>query len=457
MTPENQKSATQVQPEKPSLAKTSVAYWLTKVKIDAGKSHYSIQIAHQGRRQFFGLSTAEKATAAGRARKIYLDVVGKGWEQAIAIHRPEAVKVKKSATIGALIEAATRLSSARRESLEAYAKALRRLAAGSLARKSKGKRTPSKIEADRATVDTTPLDELTPAAILAFKNAFLKSATSPEERGARAITFNSLLRNSKALVSKKVRSFIEDELSLPSPLWFEGVSMEQEPSLRYRSKIDAAMILEKAQAELAEKQPEVFKALMLTLALGLRRSEADSLTWEQFDFEKGEVDIRDTADKSLKSKDSAGVLGLDASLNALFRQFYELRKSEYVLTTPPKARRAGRVSRSYRCDRWFNELVDWLRAQGVTGKRPIHVLRKEVGSVIASSEGIFAASRFLRHSDIRITSRIYADTKKPVASGLGQFLTPPPEPKNIIEGEFNSPSATAEKPAKPIKTGKKRA
>jgi hypothetical protein len=56
----------------------------------------------------------------------------------------------------------------------------------------------------------------------------------------------------------------------------------------------------------------------------------------------------------------------------------------------------------------------WLRAHGVESSKPIHTLRKEIGSVIASEHGIFEASRYLRHSDIRITSAIYADKKKAV-------------------------------------------
>jgi hypothetical protein len=46
--------------------------------------------------------------------------------------------------------------------------------------------------------------------------------------------------------------------------------------------------------------------------------------------------------------------------------------------------------------------------------KPLHTMRKEIGSIIASENGIFEASRYLRHSDIRITSAIYADKKKTV-------------------------------------------
>ena len=57
---------------------------------------------------------------------------------------------------------------------------------------------------------------------------------------------------------------------------------------------------------------------------------------------------------------------------------------------------------------------EWLRIHGVDALKPLHTMRKEIGSIIASEHGIFEASRYLRHSDIRITSAIYADKKKTV-------------------------------------------
>jgi len=52
-----------------------------------------------GKGYFFNLETAEKAAGAGKAWKIYLDIVGKGWEGALAIHLPMATKAKKYASI----------------------------------------------------------------------------------------------------------------------------------------------------------------------------------------------------------------------------------------------------------------------------------------------------------------------------------------------------------------------
>jgi hypothetical protein len=63
-------------------------------------------------------------------------------------------------------------------------------------------------------------------------------------------------------------------------------------------------------------------------------------------------------------------------------------------------------------------------------------MRKEVGSVIATRDGIFAAKTFLRHSDISITAKIYADSKELVSSGLGALLAP--EGGNVVKGQFNA-------------------
>lgn len=97
-------------------------------------------------------------------------------------------------------------------------------------------------------------------------------------------------------------------------------------------------------------------------------------------------------------------------------------QSPFVLEPSKRKRLATmqeRETRGYRCEPTHKRLLIWLRQHGVSGIRPMHTLRKEIGAVIASRDGIWKASRYLRHSDIRITSKLYADKKIPVTSGLG--------------------------------------
>jgi integrase len=435
-----------------SRSKTSAKYWLEGRRLFnfarkndkgtlASDADYSFQVHFAGRRAQFQLHTAIKAEAASKAATIYRDIIGRGWEEALRIHKPKA-EIKSEmippATVGKLIAACMRLSNARRESLEAYAKALRRIAAG-VFEITDGKKFDA-FKGGRADwlekIDSKPLAEISPAAVLAWRNKVMKAAKTPESRGRAAVTMNSLVRNAKALLSKKVRPFIEQEMQLPSPLFFEGVSAEPEPSLRYRSKIDAESILRAAQSELASQDTEAFKLLLLTLVCGLRRSEADTLMWSQFDFSKRLLVIEDTEHKRLKSKDSAGDIDLEPELCALFQGYMAKAKSPFVLEPSKRIRIASmqeRETRGYRSEPTHRSLLAWLRRQGVNGIRPMHTLRKEIGAVIASRDGIWKASRYLRHSDIRITSKLYADKKFPVTSGLGALLKPASEDIFLID------------------------
>src|SRR5205814_8092464 len=76
----------------------------------------------------------------------------------------------------------------------------------------------------------------------------------------------------------------------------------------------------------------------------------------------------------------------------------------------------------YRCKPVFDRLNEWLRSKGVKADKPLHEMRKEIGALIATEHGIFAASRFLRHSDITTTARHYAQHKARISAGLGKLL-----------------------------------
>ncbi len=451
-----------------SRSKTSANYWAERVfklarKNSAGvmvsDADYSCQLSFGGRRERFQLHTPNKAEAASRAAAIYRDVTGRGWDDALLIHKPKALPKAETlppATVGGVIAANARLSSARAESLDAYSKAFRRIAAGVM-RLAGGRKYDAfrgGREEWRARIDGLPLSALTPSAVLAWKNAFLKAARG-DGRGRAAVTVNSIIRNAKALLGRKVRGFIEQEMLLPSPLWHEGIPAEPEPSLRYRSRIDAEAILRAAQGELAAADAEAFKLLLLTLGCGLRRSEADTLAWEQFDFQRRVLVIEDTAHKRLKSRDSAGEIDLEPELCALFQGFRARARGGFVLEASHRLRIAemqDRESRGYRCNETHKRLLAWLREHGVPGLRPMHTMRKEVGSIIASRHGIWQASRYLRHSDIRITSKLYADKKLPVTSGLGSVLA---VPANIVAADFRA--ADAGNAAVPGKAGRRRA
>jgi len=53
-------------------------------------------------------------------------------------------------------------------------------------------------------------------------------------------------------------------------------------------------------------------------------------------------------------------------------------------------------------------LSDWLRAQGVKDRKPVHYLRKCFGSLAVADHGIFIGSKLLGHASITITASTYA-------------------------------------------------
>ncbi len=55
----------------------------------------------------------------------------------------------------------------------------------------------------------------------------------------------------------------------------------------------------------------------------------------------------------------------------------------------------------------------------------LHELRKELGAILASEQGIFAAQSVLRHAQISTTAAYYTDRKRGITAGLGTLLTEP--------------------------------
>jgi len=92
-----------------------------------------------------------------------------------------------------------------------------------------------------------------------------------------------------------------------------------------------------------------------------------------------------------------------------------------VIESPIRPRLSA-TYRHYRCNKVFESLFSWLRSKGIRSANPLHTLRKEFGSRINDTYGIYAASRALRHADIAITSQHYLDKKSRTAVGLGHLL-----------------------------------
>jgi len=433
-------------------SKADSRYWLAGKRLAFHDSaNYSARIQEAGRREWVPLGTPNRKRAALKAAEIYSFIKANGYDEAVARYKPESIQKANVPTVGDLIGAACRISSARSQSLDAYVKALRRIVSemkGIKLGRTGGGVSHGALLVWRAKVDAVLLSDLTPSAVVAWKNSRLRAAENdPLAKRRAVVTVNSLIRNAKSLFGRRVLPYLSQDLVLPSPLPFEGVALEKAPSMRYVSRIDPIAMLALAREELAEADPEAFKVMLLALVCGLRRSEIDNLLWRSFDFPNSRLRVETTEYHQLKSEDSAGEIDLNDEVLAQFRGF-RAKVPTAVFVIDSEAMPAGasirafkRVSkpsketksRTYRCDGVFGRVIHWLRGKGVDSAKPLHTLRKEIGSVIASEQGIFEASRYLRHSDIRITAAIYADKKKVVTPRIfAGLLSGPEEARGVV-------------------------
>jgi integrase len=435
--------------KKHTFSKGDARYWGAPGRLfkDHGVADYSCRFSVRGQRAQICLDTSNQKEAAKRAAALYKLVAQEGWEAGFALYRPqETPPTPSEVSVGALIEAATKVSSARRQTLDGYAKAFRLIVSEVRGISGDGKFDAYKggLIKWRAKVDAVAMDTITPAEILAWKNKRLRGAeTDPLAKRRAIVTVNSLMRNAKSLFGKKLLPFIEQSITLPRPLPFDGVALEKEPSLRYISKIDPIAILAKAREELAETEPEAFKVMILALVCGLRRAEIDNLLWRAFDFAGSSMRVESSEFHELKSEDSAGKMDLDADTLALFRGYRAKKpKAVFVVESPLKHDSKAKAGR-YRCNPVFKTVLAWLRKHGVDGHKPLHTLRKEIGSIIASEHGIFEASRYLRHADIHITSAFYADKKKTITPKA--FAGMLGNQSSVTDGGFTGSSEAAPK------------
>lgn len=446
-----EKYAQKMHRQKPQ-GKNTASYWLSKIKKPKGCVHFGVQICHGGERHRFPLHTATKETAAGRARERFDFLVGNGWPATLAKYKPEIVAKVRSSTVGGLLRAVESVAGFKPVTFATYARCLRQIVAGIAGIGDQPKRDangePVRDRRGRiqylsrrhgagnqawlTAVDAVPLSVLTPAAVQKWRVAYVAEAgDAPDARRSAETTMASLIRNARVLFGERALEHAKNELNLPEPLPFAGLKLPKKQSTRYKSRIDAGELINAARAELAGEPLKIFT---LAMAYGLRKREIDLLKWSQVDFFKRVIRVEATDVFEAKSEDSNGEVDLDDEMLTLLRGWQAGSKSEFVVQSECGVRHSSKRA-VYRCEAHFETLYAWLRAHGVTSKKPLHELRKEVGSILATRHGIFHAQTVLRHAQIGTTAAYYTDRKARITAGLGALLAAPVT--NVITGQFN--------------------
>ncbi len=424
-------------------AKTHQDYWSSRVFLPGysinGKSKtsslYCIRHQFSGRRELFTLDTAVQATAARKARDIWMSLRTVGWDETLRKFKPRAVFTAPQFVtlhdyITFLEEQHLYTASALKRNLsKCYT-----LLAGMFekdrprsrydARKKGLKDWHDKLRAIR-------LDQLTPQRLELFRASYLAAReVNPVRHIAAKHTVDGYLRAAKALFGPVIRKRLTDiGVTLPEPIPFASASYVSRGRsvYRYRSRMDPYALTATAIKELGGEFIEQLKIFLLALHLGLRRNEIDKLLWSQFDFERGVLRVEHTEFIQLKTEGGEGDLLLEPELVEFFRKLSETATGIFVIASPNAPRKVSGWDH-YRANDHFRMLCAWLRAHGVNTQKPIHTLRKEFGRLITEKLGLFAASLALRHASTTVTAIYYADDRRPKHTGLGILLAPkPPE------------------------------
>ncbi|MCX6969698.1 MAG: tyrosine-type recombinase/integrase [Verrucomicrobia bacterium] len=416
-----------------AFAKNDVRFWKKRIfkpldgRTGSESPHYSVRIAHGGVRRSVSLETGNAEAAATRARDFFQDVMRIGLAAAAEKIRPTSSAPDRIATIGEWIVAAQGVSDASTTTVGQYAGALRLIAGQILSvKKSKKRFAPGKkggAAEFRKMIDAASLEIFTPQAVQQWRLGYVKRAQNPAEERSRMTSSNSLIKQARSLFGEKIVRFVPN-LKLPEPKPFAGCEFYPRQSSRYFSRIDPKALLQAAHAELSEQVPPVFLAMLLALSAGLRKGEIDSLAWHQVDFDQALIRVENTAAASLKTVDSRDEVPIDPGLISILRGFRAKATGEFVIESPNEDSGPKAWGRMYRSERVFEKLYAWLRKNGVTARKPLHELRKELGALITTEFGIYAASRILRHSDVATTARHYSDVKTRAVISMGDWLAP---------------------------------
>lgn len=148
----------------------------------------------------------------------------------------------------------------------------------------------------------------------------------------------------------------------------------------------------------------MFLAIGIMLAFGLRRSEVSQVTWGMFTRTCGSPILDSRAVGSVQVKNHSArftVPPLDPFWTVMMRRVkregWRGADTDLVITG----------SYTERTEAIYRDIGRWLRAIGWKMQKTNHALRAYSGSMVAAKWGIYRASAWLRHSSVKVTEQHY--------------------------------------------------
>ena len=388
-------------------AKTDFSFWKSKV---APRIHGNgtktlllyFRLTHGGRTQWVNLNTANQGEAARRARNLWVACQSKGLTAALADFAPkDAPRAPAVVTLADYLAAARPIAAVRTTTLHAYESAIFRLvgAVRGIELKSLHRAV---VATWREKVGRVRLDQITPATVRAYCAAEVATAARAGEtaKDRRAHTLASDVRDAKALFSKAILRDLPKSVLLPPELPFASITAGA-TTRRFVATVDPRTLYLAADKLDADTRT----AFDLLLVVGLRRGEADALTWQSLDLVAGLLTVGTTEVFRPKSKESHRTVPLPADLVARLRARRAAAPSAVCVLEGQPLKTTGKTYH-YRAKAWV-ALTTWLKTQGITDRTPLHTLRKMSGSWVYSMAGLEAARRHLGHATVATTAASY--------------------------------------------------
>jgi len=387
----------------------------------ADSPYYYLRVMHKGRRRKFSTGETTLRKAQNKATAIIADIRSRGFDEAVKVHSRRRDKLPDDPSIERFVSLARKVfqkdlsEPPSRSTYERYLRDITRL--GKLS-------------------GAGHLSELDGARVERFIRLYTDRATE-KKRDPKSIraTVQTILRNCSALFSPKLlRAYSKAGLGglrnpfsevdrLPvrivpySPLP-EGILKQVCANAQLLKSGDPAA---KAPTKVRNRtlgpdfrKPQIgpYLLFLLELGLGLRRNEADKAEWDwilpSIDG-RHIMEVRETPFFQTKSRQTR-VIPVPKQILDELSVFKRPGDPFIVPGLAPKTYNPATapVNLAYRCDDSHRALVEWLRLQGVKDSKPCHRLRKEFGSAVATTFGLFAAQKMLGHSSPLVTEAHYA-------------------------------------------------
>lgn len=250
----------------------------------------------------------------------------------------------------------------------------------------------SKTDAEK-----TPLSFLTRDQLTKYKESELDGITDEVAINEKKRTINSILKNAKAIFNEHTVSKMPEEWDLRGAEFLQNELYFRRVRKKYMLPNES---LVKRTFELYESykgtDPDSEVIMALGLHFGLRRAEiaATRRSWVSIDTKKAIIAVKHEEDFKPKGGVEGYTAGDLASANSMLKNAEGFDKL------------ISDTARS--CERPFQKVLKDLREIGWQRQSPLHECRKLYGSFLATTQGLYVAQSYLRHSSPAVTSQYYA-------------------------------------------------